>query len=323
MGKNRKRLLSALKYLFMALLVFYLFKSGRLSAEAFKPLFSLSSAAAFIFSIILILLHSMVFTKRYKTVIAATGHTTGYKELFKIVNIGIFFGNFLPSSAGGDIFRIYYLKNRFGIPIMEGTAITLLDRIFAFIGLIILSLISLAAVIIIKGSVLAGLSIDSALWAGVLAFPVLCVGALFLLRVPFFYNLAEKLFGIFGEKFLSLLSTARMLVKNSKVCLFSLSFAMLGQLLVIMAVTIIAFSMYGKDAALASIAVSGIVLASTAIPLSPGNIGWTEFAADILFKYMGSDGGAAVFLVWRAVFLVFSILGGFFYLSMNKKNTER
>jgi uncharacterized protein (TIRG00374 family) len=265
----------------------------------------------------------MVFTKRYKTVIAAAGHTTDYKELFKIVNIGTFFSNFLPSSAGGDIFRIYYLKNRFGVPIMEGTAITLLDRIFAFMGLIILSFISLAAVIIIKGSVLAGISVDNALWAGVIALPVFCVAVLFLLRVPFFYNLAEKLFGIFGEKFLSLLSTARILVKNSKICLFSLSFAVLGQIPLIIAVTIIAFSMYGKDAALASIAVSGIVFATAAIPLSPGNIGWTEFAADVLFKYMGSDGGAAVFLVWRAVFLVFSLLGGFFYLSINKKNTER
>jgi uncharacterized protein (TIRG00374 family) len=261
----------------------------------------------------------MVFTKRYKTVIAAAGHTTDYKELFKIVNIGTFFSNFLPSSAGGDIFRIYYLKNRFGVPIMEATAITLLDRIFAFMGLIILSLISLAAVIIVKGSVLAGISVDTALWAGVLALPVLCVGVLFLLRIPFFYKLAEKLFGIFGEKFLSLLYTARLLVKNSKVCLFSLSFAILGQLLIIIAVTIIAFSMYGIDAALASIAVSGIVFATTALPLAPGNIGWTEFAADILFKYMGSEGGAAVFLVWRAVFLIFSLLGGFFYLTMNKK----
>jgi uncharacterized protein (TIRG00374 family) len=320
MGKIRKRALSALKCLLMVFLIIYLFKSGKLDITVFSGLLSAGSVLTLSLSIIFILFHSLVFTKRYQAVIAAAGGSAAYKDVFKIVNIGLFFSNFLPSSAGGDIFRIYYLKNSFKIPIMQGTAITLLDRVFAFLGLIILSAVSLAAVLILKGSETLEFGGDTALWILIIAVLVLCVGGIFLLRVPFFYNLAEKIIGktVFGGKLIPFLSTAKTLVNNSKACVFSLTFAVYGHVLLIAAVTFIAYLMYGQDAALASIAVSGLVFAATVIPLTPGNFGWTEFAAAGLFNYMGSDGGAAIFLVWRAVFLIFSLLGGVFYLTIGR-----
>jgi uncharacterized protein (TIRG00374 family) len=320
MGKSRKRVLSVLKYLLMVFLIAYLFKSGKLNLTVFSGLYSAGFVSALFLSIILILLNILIFTKRYQIVITAAGGSASYKDVFKIVNIGIFFSNFLPSSAGGDIFRIYYLRNSLKIPVMQGTAITLLDRVLAFLGLIVLSAVSLAAVLIIKGGGSLELGGSTALWISIIVILTLCIGGIFLLRIPFFYNLAEKITGktAFGRKLLPFLSTAKTLVHNSKACLLSLTFAVCGHILFIAVVTFIAYSMYGQEAALASTAVSGLVFAATVIPLTPGNLGWTEFAAEVLFNYMGSGGGAAIFLVWRAVFLIFSLLGGVFYLTMGK-----
>jgi uncharacterized protein (TIRG00374 family) len=317
MSRTSKHLITAVKCILMAALVIYLFKSGMLSAEALEPLFSFSTALAFVLSLMLILFQTFIFTRRYELVISAAGYPVNYKDLFKIVNIGLFFGNFLPSSAGGDIFRIYYLKSHCGLPIMQAAAITLIDRIFAFLGLIILSFVSLAVVLVHKKGIF---GIDGLIVAGITAIPLLCIAFLFLLRIPLFYNLAEKIVGkaFFGEKLLSFLSTARALAKNLKVCFTSLSLAIFGQILIIAAVTLIASAMYGSSAALASAAVAGLVLASAIIPLTPGNLGMTEFVAEILFGYMGSGGGAAIILVWRVCQFVFSILGGIFYLFIGK-----
>ncbi|MDR2400137.1 MAG: flippase-like domain-containing protein [Deferribacteraceae bacterium] len=325
MGKSRKRLLTALKCLLTVFLIGYLFKSGRLDIRAFSPLLSPGSAVVLAASILLVLSQNLIFTKRYKTVISAAGYEADYKDLFKIVNIGLFFSNFLPSNAGGDIFRIYYLKSRCAVPIMQGTAITLLDRVLAFLGLLIISFASFAIVLVLKGGIAGEFRGNTALLAGGLSAALFCVISLFLLRIPFFYSFIEKILGkiLFGEKLLPFLCTARELVKNLKVCFLSLSFAVLGQLLLIAVVVLIAFFMYGGGAALAAAAVSGIVLASTILPLTPGNLGVTEFAADILFGYMGSSGGAAIFLVWRVITLAFSLLGGFFYLSIDKKILEK
>jgi len=73
---------------------------------------------------------------------------------------------------------------------------------------------------------------------------------------------------------------------------------------------------------IALVAVSSIVMLLGVIPVTPGNIGWTELLATFGWSTIGSQGGAEIFLSWRITTVICSLLGGFFYLFpvLNRKN---
>ncbi|HKN19066.1 MAG TPA: lysylphosphatidylglycerol synthase domain-containing protein, partial [Dissulfurispiraceae bacterium] len=60
-------------------------------------------------------------------------------------------------------------------------------------------------------------------------------------------------------------------------------------------------------------AVSSLVMLLGVIPVTPGNIGWTELLATYGWSAVGSNNGAEIFFYWRVVTLLCSLPGGFFY----------
>jgi uncharacterized membrane protein YbhN (UPF0104 family) len=65
---------------------------------------------------------------------------------------------------------------------------------------------------------------------------------------------------------------------------------------------------------IALLAISSIVMLLGVIPVTPGNIGWTELLATFGWSTIGSRGGAEIFLSWRIITVICSLLGGLFYL---------
>jgi uncharacterized membrane protein YbhN (UPF0104 family) len=61
-------------------------------------------------------------------------------------------------------------------------------------------------------------------------------------------------------------------------------------------------------------AVSSIVMLFGIIPVTPGNIGWTELVASVGWSVVGSTAGGIIFFYWRIVNILFSLPGGLFYL---------
>jgi hypothetical protein len=73
---------------------------------------------------------------------------------------------------------------------------------------------------------------------------------------------------------------------------------------------------------IALVAISSIVMLLGVIPVTPGNISWTELLATFGWSAVGSRGGAEIFLSWRIITVICSLLGGLFYLFpvLNPKN---
>ena len=61
-------------------------------------------------------------------------------------------------------------------------------------------------------------------------------------------------------------------------------------------------------------ATSSIVLLLGIIPVTPGNIGWTELVASTGWSVVGSAAGGIIFFYWRIVSILFSLPGGLLYL---------
>ena len=69
-----------------------------------------------------------------------------------------------------------------------------------------------------------------------------------------------------------------------------------------------------KNNVITMVAVAGIVNLTAVVPVTPGNIGCTEWIADALYRNMGMEGGATVFMLWWVLLLLFSLAGEIFYL---------
>jgi uncharacterized membrane protein YbaN (DUF454 family) len=154
--------------------------------------------------------------------------------------------------------------------------------------------------------------------------PILAVTAIFLLRVNFFYKIVEKMLKkiLLGNHLANILDSFRAIVKNNKILLLSLMLCVLGHLTTLAAISSFSYFIYGKPSAIAAIAVSGMVILTGAVPVTPGNIGMTEFIAGTLFNLFNSEYGATVFLLWRVINLLFSLIGAYFYLGLGKPKTE-
>ncbi len=300
----------------MVFLVWYLIASGKFDYKALA-VFLDKKNLIFIPVIFLLLVAShLLFTKRYQIFLNASVHKIPFKTVLTIIMIGVFYNNFLPGGVGGDLMRIYYLKRKEKVSISSGSAITLFDRLVGMLGLVFVAFFSLW--LITQHSDAGGELIknNQLLLTLTIACPVAVVAMLFLLRVPRVYKLIEMILSklFFGEKMISFMNAFQTVVKNTKVVVISFILCIFGHIFTLICISIIAYTLYGEQAVYATMAVAGVVILTSVVPITPGNIGWTEWLADNFYRAFGMEGGATVFALWRVVMVLFSLIGGIFYL---------
>ena len=92
------------------------------------------SVEAILTASLLIFLTSVPITLRWKLVLAHLGHNLWNVKLWKLVIVGMFFNQFLPTGVGGDVTRIWYL-HRDGVPLGSSITSILMDRVLGIVGL--------------------------------------------------------------------------------------------------------------------------------------------------------------------------------------------
>jgi len=109
---------------------------------------------------------------RWYFVIRSIGHQLPLGLTWQLTMIGAFFNQLLPSSMGGDLMRFPYAAH-LGLPLTAALKSVVLDRMIAFVGLIVLVLCCLPAVCLVIAD-------TRALWylLGVVIAALLLVGVL-------------------------------------------------------------------------------------------------------------------------------------------------
>ncbi|MCA9753741.1 MAG: flippase-like domain-containing protein, partial [Gemmatimonadetes bacterium] len=74
---------------------------------------------------------------RWRRLLAATGHPRGAGSLLRLILLGLFFNNFLPTSVGGDVARGVGLA-RDGVPKALAAASVVADRLVGVVALALL-----------------------------------------------------------------------------------------------------------------------------------------------------------------------------------------
>lgn len=133
----KRRWLAAQGLASIALLYFLL---RRLDFAAFRALFLKLPVWFYLLSLVVVLAGQIAYAWRWRLLLVAAGVHVPLRTVVQQYFIGICLSNFLPSTVGGDLARVYYLGRDHGYrPVMASVA---LDRL---LGMGILSLLAALA----------------------------------------------------------------------------------------------------------------------------------------------------------------------------------
>ena len=317
-AEMKKYLMTLLKVAGACILIWYLFKSGRLRTENLLRLFDSESLLYLTLSALAFLSSQMLSAVRMIFLLKVIEFKMKFIPIFKLTMIGNFFNTVIPGTIGGDIVKAFYLNRNEGVFKGRSSGIVIIDRV---VGLIALSLIGFISGIYIAKryrSVLFPYQYE--LWCVITLSFVTFVSFVALIFIckhdPIRQGIRRIVLRAFPQGFFfNVIEGLALITKKRRYIFYAFMLSIVVQG-VSLAGLLILVNLSGENFPdmVALAAVSSIVMLMGIIPLTPGNIGWTELLATFGWSALGAKGGAEIFLSWRVITVLCSFLGGFYYL---------
>jgi glycosyltransferase 2 family protein len=321
-----KILVVVVKTVVAVIILFYLFKSTKITSEHLSQVFKPANIIYFAISGSAFVTAQWLAALRLRLLLRGINVYLTVGRSFQLTMIGNFFNMVSPGTTGGDIIKGYYIiktEEDKG----KSSGVIVIDRIVGMLSLLFLSFLFTGYLLFFQNS-LSAINRKSASVVVTSIFLILIIIlCLFFLITKnavrnrlrhhlsamldgnFFYRIAQG----FGET----LQYRRML-------LYALSMSLLMQLLSLAGLLVFGAMMTEKlPDLLTQCAVSSLASLAGSIPVTPGNIGWTELVASFGWSIAGSSAGGAIFLYRRITNMVCSLPGGLFYISLPRKGQYR
>ena len=258
-------------------------------------------------AVVILLVLPLLHLVRWRLILKQLGAGGSAASQLRLLFVGYFFNQTLPSSLGGDFIRVW-LINREGIHLRVAVASVISDRISGLLGLLALCLLLspfAAEYLGVRLAVGIGLVCILVLAAGL---GVLSIGPRILdALAPFvrFHRLAEIARSV-SAAFNNKLLTTGLLVLSATV-----------HLITGMVVFLIANSLGVSIKAMACASLFPLILLATAIPISFAGWGVREAVAISVFGLVGvsSSDSMLVSVTFGATLLLVGLPGGFFWLA--------
>ena len=320
-SKTKKYLIALLKIIIAILAIFYLFRSGWLTKETFAKLLKIDNIPALMLSSFFFMIAQVLATSRLLLLLGTIDFHLRFLKAFKLVMIGNFFNTVIPGMVGGDLIKGFYLvkseENRRG----QSAGIVIMDRALGFLALTFIGGVSINYLLGQKNSILYPYRNESYIALAI-------VGSIFGLFGAFFvFGRNQRVRAKIGSLFTSvfrrsifyyLLDGLGALAKHPPIFVISFFVSIIIQLFSLAGLLIlsrIGFASFTDVIPFA--AVSTVVLLLSVIPVTPGNLGWTELMAAFGWSVISSNAGAETFFSWRIVTVLCSLPGGLLYLFFN------
>ena len=315
------------KIVVIVILFIFLFKSNRLTKEQVAEIYKTRNVIFFAISGIAFFSAQFLAAVRLRILLKTTDVSVCLKKCFQLTMIGSFFSMIMLGMTGGDIVKGYYLLNEETNDKGRSSAVIVMDRVIGLFSAIFLTSIFIVYMLYyhLTTSIAGhnGLFITFAAILGSLL--CLLTGLLFLgtnqrarekLRQFWFARLSRNFMYRMAEGFVGILRHRQALL-----LVFLISVAI--QLLSL--VSVLVFGMLISESLpplVVQAAVSSVVFITGSIPVTPGNIGWTELVGAFGWAAVGSSAGGAIFLYRRFTNILCSLPGGLFYVSLNYENRQ-
>ncbi len=304
------------KFLLAGALLYYLFSSGKISLSLFHYVFTWSSLLRIIIAGSFIILAYVLASWRLFLLFRLQEFPFSPRLCFQINLIGFFFNNFLPASIGGDAMRAYYFAKGRGqtAPIL---ATLVYDRLMGFLALIVLAFLGLSlgwladqGFVWSREFTWAFVGLTGALLMFLFAFILsrwprfLGLIDSYLVRLPLGKALGHFLYAIAGLSKYGLFSLALLGISFGPHLLTALALYVTGQ----------AFGLHPSF--ILTIILSPLIFLSGIFPLSPNNIGVTEYLGSLIWASQGIGQGGDLWMAFRLVTVLFSLSGLIIYLRL-------
>ena len=274
---------------------------------------------AFTLAFFIYLIAHVLFLFRWHKILRALQVKVRFLTLLRLQLIGLFFNQFLPTSAGGDVIKAYYISQDTGKTGMSFLSV-FLDR---YIGL--LAIIIFAAV----AAVVSRLSINDVViyhWV-VLAFVAAVVFTILL--ASNFGRWVNRLLGVhlkFVQNIIVMINdSSKTIFRNYQVMLWTLLLS-LGFMLLVVAINYIFIGYIGKSIELSDLFIFiALIALAASLPISINGAGPRELAYVYFFSTIGftAEESLSLAVLNLALLLLISLPGALLYLLMaaKKKST--
>jgi len=210
-----KKYLRAVKFVFSLSLLAYLFSLVDIN-NLWTQLKELN-AYVFLMAFCILFVQCLLSSAKWKIILTADNKKVPFWFLLKSYMIGNFISLFLPTSFGGDIYRIYTLRH-YNQDYIQNTSSVLFDRISGLFALSSISVISISIFykdfINYKFLILYGIA----------------VGAFWLLTSKFIITKLEGIHNKFIKPFIGVIESFHQYRKNKKILFLSLLISFLFQI---------------------------------------------------------------------------------------------
>lgn len=285
----------------LLLVLFYRSDTGR-----YIELIMNSSPLYLLLALLLTVLSIIVSAYKWRLLVVAQGYSVPLRALISSYFVGLFFNNFLPTSIGGDAYRIYDLRKVIGDG-PAATASVVAERILASFTL---------GLIVLLGAVL-----DFDNLAGLKLTVLIFVGICFLLSLVVFYGhklgfLLKSFKGLPARKIKETLDSMSASVQNRPGTIMVLVLSFIFQAMVILInVSIIRALGLNIPVSLVFLFIP-IILAVTMLPVSMNGLGVREMAYAYFFTRVGisTEEAVAVSICFFLTVTLVSLIGGIIFV---------
>jgi uncharacterized protein (TIRG00374 family) len=249
----------------------------------------------------------LISTLKWKLLLKADAQPTGYFFLWKAYAIGMFLSLFLPTSFGGDAYRIWVLS-RAGIKASKGAASVLFDRLSGLFALVTIGMIG-ALILVDQRYIFPILAVYA---AAVFTFVVATADGT-LARLP---QPTSKYLG-FPFRVLRSFNHYR---RNPRILFYVVALSFLFQANVVVIITCYGRALHIDSAAvsfLEFVAVVPVVFLCEALPISINGIGVRESAFVFFLSRVGTtpEQALALSLLVIAIRYIKGLVGGVLLLN--------
>lgn len=124
---RRKHLTAAFKVVISGVLLYFVFT--KIEPEKTLQLLSRAEPWAVVLAVALFLLSKVIAAFRLNYYFRAIGAGLTERSNIRLYLLGMFYNLFLPGGIGGDAYKGYLIKKRFGIPLKKVVSALLIDRL--------------------------------------------------------------------------------------------------------------------------------------------------------------------------------------------------
>ncbi len=263
----------------------------------------------FVMAVLIFLSTVVILAKRLQLIFAAEGVKIGLGTTCQLTFIGYFFNNFLPTSVGGDIVKAMCASRITGHPVKSVTSV-LMDRIFGLFTFILIPSVSLFFVSEINPKV--QLVVYSFLF-----FSIGCFFLLFNRSVARRFHFIEWLLNRvrLGTKIRSIYDGLHNFRNHRGVIVRAMLLSITGQCVSLFVVYLMGVALGAPGESLPYFFLLIPVVHLISMLPSLNGLGIREVAYVYFLKsHIGTEKAAAVGILWLALLIFLSMIGGLIYL---------